>query len=69
MVIAICIGMIDKTEVNTIDGPTKLVRQDAILDGLSICQLTTCSTANISLKPRGSIINVFVFVAVTMEWT
>jgi len=34
MVIGICIGII----VNTIDGPTKLVPQDAILGGLSIGQ-------------------------------
>ena len=32
-------------QVNTIDGPTKLVRQDAILGGLSIGQLTDLSTA------------------------
>jgi len=29
-------------QVNTIDGPTKLVRQDASLGGLSIGQLTHC---------------------------
>jgi len=42
MVIAICIGMIE--QVNTIDGPTMLVRQDAILRGLSIGQWATRST-------------------------
>ena len=36
MVIAIFIGMIDKF---TIDDPTKLVRQEAILGGLSIGQM------------------------------
>jgi len=35
MVIAICIGMIDKWKT---DGPTNLVRQDAIFGGLSIGQ-------------------------------
>ena len=41
MVIAICIGII-YSQVNTIDGPTKLVRQDAILGGLSIGQFNNC---------------------------
>jgi len=32
--------------VNTIDGPTKLVRQDAILGGLSIGQLPVNEIGN-----------------------
>jgi len=33
--------------VNTIDGPTKLVRQDAILGGLSIGQLVYMPEARV----------------------
>jgi len=47
MGIATCIGMIEW--VNTIDGPTKLVCQDAIFGGLSIGQLLT-SFQNYSLR-------------------
>jgi len=43
--------------VNTIDGPTKLVRQDAILGGLSISQLQTVHRLQAVLRATVKLFN------------